>query len=435
MQMLNDGRNVNLSNSFGSLQNAVDNISKDNSDNVSSAILKLDSFFQNFKLTFNNGMENLKNELNPKLQFSGMETALSQLKTSIQDLTLKDFTMKSFEKFEKLSRNFDSKFEKFNRETLLKIENINSRISQFDVGFYDNLTSKVLDMNEKIKLLNQNGERTFALINESRKALDLTRNDTEDVKRFIVDLQQKLVIDNFENLVKCSQETLKASIETSFSTFWTNASQTLISSLNIGNEKKENFYSTISSSMLSLQNSINRVSHSKLVEYDQIKMDLNEFFQQLFVNLNFMMEQYSNRFHEIPLKLNIEENLLKFFDQTNFKQKVNFDENLSKKIENNFHALKEDFINHLQNLFTKIGDPLESYQRLQALITTNLETLWLKFEKFGSKNSDLLIEKFSNLNIQSQFLIQNTEKNAELMKMLNELVTQNSMRTNEGLAL
>jgi hypothetical protein len=63
-----------------------------------------------------------------------------------------------------------------------------------------------------------------------------------------------------------------------------------MSSLNNGNEKKENFYSTISSSMLSLQNSINQVSHSKLVEYDQIKMDLNEVFQQLFVNLSVMME-------------------------------------------------------------------------------------------------------------------------------------------------
>jgi hypothetical protein len=93
--------------------------------------------------------------------------------------------------------------------------------------------------------------------------------------------------------------------------------------------------------------------------------------------------------------------------------------------------LKEDFTNYLQNLFTEIGEPLESYQKLQALITTNLETLWLKFENFGSKNSDLLIEKISNLNIQSQFLIQNTEKNTELMKMLSELVTQNSMKTNE----
>jgi hypothetical protein len=48
MQMLDDGRNANanLSNSFGSLQNAVDNISKFNSDNASSVILKLDSFFQ-----------------------------------------------------------------------------------------------------------------------------------------------------------------------------------------------------------------------------------------------------------------------------------------------------------------------------------------------------------------------------------------------------
>jgi hypothetical protein len=183
--------------------------------------------------------------------------------------------------------------------------------------------------------------------------------------------------------------------------------------------------------MLSLQNSINQVSHSKLVEYNQIKMDLNEFFQQLLANLNVMMEQYSNRFHEIPSKLNIEENLLKIFDQMNFKQKVNSDENLSKKIENDFHELKEDFTNRLQNLFTEIREPSESYQRLQALITTNLETLWLKFENFGSKNSDLLIEKISNLNIQSQFLIQNAEKNAELMKMLGELVTQNSMKTNE----
>jgi hypothetical protein len=59
MQMLSDGRNanVNLSNSFGNLQNAVDNISMYNSDNVSSVILRLDSFFQNFKLTFSNGME------------------------------------------------------------------------------------------------------------------------------------------------------------------------------------------------------------------------------------------------------------------------------------------------------------------------------------------------------------------------------------------
>jgi hypothetical protein len=96
-----------------------------------------------------------------------METSLLQLKTSIKDLTLKDFTMKSFEKFEKLSQNFDSRFDKFNRETLLGIENINSRISQFDVHFYDNLTSKILDMNEKIKLLNQNEERTIAFINES----------------------------------------------------------------------------------------------------------------------------------------------------------------------------------------------------------------------------------------------------------------------------
>jgi hypothetical protein len=167
-----------------------------------------------------------------------METALLQLKTSIKDLTLKDFTMKSFEK---LSRNFDSKFDKFNREALLGIENINSRISQFDDDFWDNLTSKILDLKEKIKLLNHNEERTFALIGESRKALDLTRNSAEDVKRFIVDLQQKLVIDNFENLVKCSQETLKTSIETSFSTFWTNVSQILISLLNNGNEKKEIF--------------------------------------------------------------------------------------------------------------------------------------------------------------------------------------------------
>jgi hypothetical protein len=122
---------------------------------------------------------------------------------------------------------------------------------------------------------------------------------------------------------------------------------------------------------------------------------------------------------------------LKIFDQTNFEQKETFDENLLKKLENNFHALKEDFINHLQKLFTEIREPLESYQRLQALITTNLETLWLKFENFGTKNSDLLIEKISNLNIQSQFLIQDAEKNAELMKMLSELVTQNSMKTNE----
>jgi hypothetical protein len=166
-------------------------------------------------------------------------------------------------------------------------------------------------------------------------------------------------------------------------------------------------------------------------KYDQIKMDLNEFFQQLFVHLNVMMEQYSNRFHEIPLKLSIEENLLKFFDQTNFEQKVNFEGNWLKKLENSFHALKDDFTNHLQNLFKKIGEPLESYQKLQALVTTNLESLWLKFENFDSKNSDLLIEKISNLNIQSQFLIQNAERNTELMKMLNELVTQNSMKTNE----
>jgi hypothetical protein len=127
----------------------------------------------------------------------------------------------------------------------------------------------------------------------------------------------------------------------------------------------------IESSLLSLQNSINQISQSNRIEYSQVKQDLHESFQSLFLNFSAMMEQYSNQFQKIPTKMNLEESLLKLFDQRNSKNETNTVEKLSKQIINNFELSKRDLYDHIRGLLSQFGNPLESHQRLQLMIESN----------------------------------------------------------------
>jgi hypothetical protein len=113
------------------------------------------------------------------------------------------------------------------------------------------------------------------------------------VKLLIPNLKEKLAIENFECLIKSMQESFKTLLESNLSYFLIKNGQTLTSSANEKEEGKK-IYPIIESSLLSFQNSINQISRSNKIEYSQVKQDLNESFQSLFLNLNAMTEQSSN---------------------------------------------------------------------------------------------------------------------------------------------
>jgi hypothetical protein len=65
------------------------------------------------------------------------------------------------------------------------------------------------------------------------------------------------------------------------------------------------------------------------------------------------------------------------------------------------------------------------------MVESNLKSLWQKFDDANLKISNFLIEKISNLNIQTQALVQNIGSKIELIRKLDELAAQNSIQGDE----